>query len=100
MRSSPDQLTPESLVQDVFDRVRLDPSSSRPLYLQLTEQLRTLIDAGALASGQNLPAERVLAERLKVSRTTVKHCYDELRRLSVLSTHGRGGTVVHVPPRL
>lgn len=100
MRSRPDPLTPDPATQDVFDRVRLDQASSRPLYLQLTEQLRSLIDAGVLASGQNLPAERVLAERLKVSRTTVKHCYDELRSLSVLSTHGRGGTVVHAPPRL
>jgi GntR family transcriptional regulator len=100
MNSRPELAQPAPPVNDVFELVRLDLDSSRPLYLQLTEQLRALIEAGALSAGQNLPAERVLAERLKVSRTTVKHCYDELRGLSVLSTHGRAGTVVHAPPRL
>lgn len=92
--------TSQASTLDVLAGIHLDQHSSKPIYQQLSEQLRKLIDAGALPTGQNLPAERVLAEMLQISRTTVKHCYDELRGLNVLSTHGRGGTVVHATPRL
>lgn len=97
---SPAVLGASSPVADLVGRIRLDPASSRPYYLQLCEQLQGLIDTGKLPSGQNLPAERVLAEMLDVSRATVKRCYDALRESQALSTHGRGGTVVRATPRL
>lgn len=96
-KSAPDDASP---VANLVGRIRLDPSSSKPYYLQLCEQLQGLIDTGKLPSGQNLPAERVLAEMLDVSRATVKRCYDALRESQTLSTHGRGGTVVRATPRL
>ena len=82
---------------NVFQQIRLDHQSSQPYYQQLQQQLLALIESGALAPGQNLPAERALADLLQISRTTVKRCYDELREEEVLSTHGRGGTVVQGP---
>ncbi|MBI5333600.1 MAG: GntR family transcriptional regulator [Burkholderiales bacterium] len=91
---------PATPLADLVAGIRLDAASSRPYYLQLCEQLQALIDSGRLPSGQNLPAERVLAEMLDVSRATVKRCYDRLRQAQALSTHGRGGTVVRATPRL
>ncbi|MGR8979286.1 MAG: GntR family transcriptional regulator [Gammaproteobacteria bacterium] len=84
----------------LVNRLRLCGQTSEPAYLQLKRQLNALIEAGDLEAGYNLPSERVLAEALNVSRTTVKRCYDALRESQLLSTHGRGGTVVQGTPRV
>lgn len=80
--------------------VQLDADRAQPVYLQLVDALTQLMSAGVLAEGQHLPAERVLAAELGVSRTTVKRAYDHLREAQNLSTHGRGGTVVRHTPRV
>lgn len=80
--------------------VQLDAGRAQPVYLQLVDALTQLMSAGVLAEGQHLPAERVLAAELGVSRTTVKRAYDHLREAHNLSTHGRGGTVVRHTPRV
>ncbi|MDD2724990.1 MAG: GntR family transcriptional regulator [Methylovulum sp.] len=84
----------------LFDQLKISEQSSEPAYLQLKRQIDALIDNGVLETGHNLPSERVLAEALSVSRTTVKRCYDELRNSQRLSTHGRGGTIVQSPSRV
>ena len=82
------------------DRIRLASARSQPVYLQLVDELMRLMSEGVLAEGQHLPAERVLATELGISRTTVKRAYDRLRQAQNLSTHGRGGTVVRHTPRV
>lgn len=95
-----EQQEPTGPLSDWINRLQLNGQTSEPVYLQLKRQLSDLIEAGELETGYNLPSERVLAEALQVSRTTVKRCYDELRGSQRLSTHGRGGTVVQGPPRV
>lgn len=80
--------------------VQLDADRAQPVYLQLVDALTRLMSSGVLAEGQHLPAERVLAAELGVSRTTVKRAYDHLREADNLSTHGRGGTVVRQSPKV
>lgn len=87
-------------VAPLIDQLKLSDATSEPYYLQLKRQLNALIVGGELAAGYNLPSERVLAEALQVSRTTVKRCYDELRNSQHLASNGRGGTVVKEPPRV
>lgn len=84
----------------VLAKLKLNEATSEPYYRQMMRQIQALIDAGELKSGVNLPSERDLAESLRVSRTTVKRCYDALRESDALSTHGRGGTMVKAPPRV
>lgn len=73
-------------------------SSSEALWLQLHKRLIAQIKAGQWLPGQALPSEREMAEQLKVSRITVKRCYDELRREGWLSRgSGRGGSTVQQP---
>ncbi|WP_110666120.1 GntR family transcriptional regulator [Salinicola halophilus] len=56
----------------------LDPSHATPLYLQLAERLVEAIDSGQWRTGQALPSERALAERLGVSRITARKALDRL----------------------
>ncbi|MEZ5912695.1 MAG: PLP-dependent aminotransferase family protein [Paracoccaceae bacterium] len=55
----------------------LDPGAGG-LAAQLTHRLRELILQGLARPGQRLPASRVLAQELSVSRTTVLAAYDQL----------------------
>ena len=67
---------------------------AEPLYSQLERQLRGLIDEGRLRPGATLPAERLLAEMLGISRTTVKRGYAILREAGLIRAHGRLGFIV------
>ena len=58
--------------------VALDRESIVPIYRQLYDRLREHILTGALPEGTRLPAERALAERLAVNRSTVVRSYREL----------------------
>lgn len=69
--------------------LRIDRSRGTPLRLQVIEQIKGLVDKGALARGFRLPASRKLAERLGVSRSTVYEAYAELQAMGyVLSRPG------------
>ena len=71
-----------------------EPAGSGPLYLQLVERLEAAIASGLYKDGDSLPPERVLAESLEVSRTTVRKALDELiQRGRVVSRHGSGNFI-------
>jgi GntR family transcriptional regulator len=82
----------------LFDSLRLRDDTAEPLYQQLEQQLKALIENGSIAPGTTLPAERQLAERLGVSRVTVQRSYDGLRQRKLLSAHGRLGSIVQESP--
>jgi GntR family transcriptional regulator len=88
-------LTPNRPLHSML-RIRQD--TAMPLYRQLQEQLCRLIEQGAILPGTTLPAERVLAEALGVSRTTVQQCYHGLREMKLLVGRGRHGSVVQPAP--
>lgn len=70
---------------------------------QVLNHLRGLIQQGKLKPGERLPAERELAEMLKVSRPTLRAGLRSLAALGVLeSRHGSGTYVVDIdgPPVL
>ena len=56
----------------------LDRDDRKTLLDQLTDQLRHLIHAGRLGSGDRLPPSRTLAAELSVSRITVTNAYEQL----------------------
>ena len=61
---------------------------------RLAVALRSVVGAGLLAPGTRLPAERVLATSLAVSRATVTSALDELRADGTLESRQGSGTVV------
>lgn len=50
----------------------LEAIEPRRLYRQVADQIRTYLDSGALPVGARLPTERELADRLNVSRPTIR----------------------------
>lgn len=86
--------------EQLIEHLVPDREMAAPSYLQVADKLTQLIESGEIPPGQSLPSERVLAEKLQLSRTTVRRAYDELRAKDYLSTHGRAGVAVKTPPRL
>jgi GntR family transcriptional regulator len=81
--------------------LKLDRSSPIPLYYQLREQLREAIKDGRLEPHVALPTEPELAERVGVSRFTLRQAIDELVREGLVRRErGRGTFVAEVakPP--
>src|SRR5262245_13080422 len=72
--------------------------TSRPLYSHLVTLLESAIARGELPSGARVPPERTLAQRLKISRTTVVSAYRELESRGLLRGYVGRGTFVCAPP--
>jgi GntR family transcriptional regulator len=83
-----------------IQRLKPDAGISEPVYRQLQRQIIQMIQSGELGDGDSLPSERALADALRLSRTTIRRCYDELRGQDYISTHGRAGVMVKAPPRI
>ena len=58
--------------------IPLDPQSKKPLYEQIYSHIRQEIRTGGLKTADRLPSTRVLAEHLKVSRSTTQMAYEQL----------------------
>ena len=61
---------------------------------KIISQIRFLITSGELKSGDKLPPERKLSEKLGVSRNTVREAIRKLEFYGILKTHPQSGTVV------
>jgi DNA-binding transcriptional MocR family regulator len=72
--------------------------TERPLYGHLVSLLESAIASGDVPSGARLPPERALAERLKISRTTVVSAYRELEARGLLRGYVGRGTFVCAAP--
>jgi DNA-binding transcriptional MocR family regulator len=66
-------------------------------YRSLADRIRLLILDGRIPADTRLPAERDLAERLDVSRTTVTAAYRELRDADFLESVRGSGSVAQLP---
>ncbi|MCC6233534.1 MAG: GntR family transcriptional regulator [Verrucomicrobiales bacterium] len=79
--------------------LRIQAASGVPIYLQLVQQIRSLVASRQLAAGAELPAIRTLAERLLINPNTVARAYLELERANiVVKRHGSGTYVAENPP--
>ena len=58
----------------------LSNSSDKPIYEQISSQVKAQILSGTLAAGAKLPSIRALASDLGVSVITTKRAYDELEK--------------------
>ncbi len=66
-------------------------SSDKPIYEQITSQVKAQILSGTLAAGAKLPSIRALASDLGVSVITTKRAYADLEQLGFICTvQGKG----------
>lgn len=71
-------------------------SSSKPIYEQITSQMKAMIMNGSLEPGQAIPSMRALAKTLHVSVITVQKAYEDLQRDGFIETTvGRGSFVAY-----
>lgn len=69
-------------------------SGERPIYEQITSQIKTMIMAGRLKEGDPLPSMRTLAKELRISVITTKRAYEDLEREGFITTVvGKGSFV-------
>ena len=74
----------------------VDPSSGFPVYRQIMDQVRRMIVAGRLTSGEKLPSIRELAATLQINPLTVGKAYTELERSGIIEM--RRGLGMYRPP--
>ncbi|MGX7200084.1 aminotransferase-like domain-containing protein [Enterococcus nangangensis] len=74
---------------------KINPQRSVPVYQQIMEQVVEGARQGELLIGERLPAERQLANRLGVNRSTVSHAFEELVALGVLTRKTGSGTYLN-----
>lgn len=67
---------------------------NRRLYRQIAEQIIRLIEQGEYRPGARLPAERILAEKLEVSRPTVREALIALEVEGWIEIRGGAGVFV------
>ena len=72
----------------------ISSNSSKPIYDQITTQIKAMIMSGELPSGTPLPSMRALAKSTHISVITVKTAYENLQRDGFIETSvGRGSFV-------
>ena len=74
--------------------LHISQADSRPMYLQIMEQIRARIASGDWAAGRELPSIRALAASINVSVITVKRAYLELESEGVIVTRQGKGSFV------
>ena len=74
--------------------IQLDPTSDRPLFRQIADQILRAVREGKLPEGSRLPTERELSEELRLARGTVKKAYEELVREGIIQVRRGQGTFV------
>ena len=80
-----------------LEAVILDRASPVPLFFQLSEQIRVLIQDGQLSPGSFFAGEVELASLWEVSRPTVRRAIDELVQAGLVQRRRGLGTMVVRP---
>ena len=78
-------------------RMPLQAVEPRRLYLQIADQIRSLIESGEVERGARLPAERDLAKQLKVSRPSLREALIALEMEGLLDVRVGSGIYVTQP---
>ncbi|MCL2566235.1 MAG: PLP-dependent aminotransferase family protein [Defluviitaleaceae bacterium] len=84
---------------DLLYDIKLNKDSNTPLYHQLAEGIRVLIEDGRLSPGEKLPSIRKFAEHISVNNITVVNAYKHLESRKILYSHIGKGTFVSGKPK-
>lgn len=73
---------------------RPNPASGVPIYLQLIEQIKHIIESGILRPGEQLPGIRKIADELVMNPNTVAKAYRELEHEGIIELRQGSGAFV------
>lgn len=71
-------------------------SGDKPIYEQITDQIKNMVMSGQLKEGMPLPSMRTLAKELRISVITTKRAYEELERDGFIVTMVGKGSFIRV----
>lgn len=72
----------------------ISSNTKKPIYEQITSQMKEMIMSGELQTGDPIPSMRALAKTIHVSVITVQKAYEDLQRDGFIETTvGRGSFV-------
>ncbi len=69
-------------------------SAGKPIYEQITSQIKEMIMNGTLKEGDPLPSMRNLAQQLRISIITTKRAYEDLERDGFIESFTGKGSFV------
>lgn len=69
-------------------------NKSKPIYEQITSQIKSAIMSGEMQPGEMLPSMRALAKSLHISVITAQKAYEDLQRDGFIETVTGRGTFV------
>ena len=75
-------------------QIHISTTDGVPIYQQVVNQIKYLVAAGRLTAGEELPAIRVLADRLLINPNTVARAYRELETAGIVEKRRTAGTYV------
>lgn len=72
----------------------ISSNTSKPIYEQITSQMKAMIMSGELKTGDPIPSMRSLAKTIHVSVITVQKAYEDLTRDGFIETTVGQGSFV------
>ena len=82
-----------NIEESIMDII-ISNASGKPIYEQITEQIKEQIMNGELNEGNPLPSMRALAQQLRISIITTKRAYEELEREGFIESFTGKGSFV------
>lgn len=80
-------------------QLHINPAASKPLYVQIMDEIRRLVVLGQLKPEHPLPPVRRLAAELRINHNTIVQAYRELERDGLVYVkRGQGTFVAERPP--
>lgn len=86
MTAVPEDRPPEAGKEHQGLDIIISNSNGKPIYEQITDQIKAAIMSGTLAEGERLPSIRALANSLRVSAITTKRAYADLEAQGFIVT--------------
>lgn len=74
--------------------MRQDFQSSKPIYMQIADQIFYRLVRKELVPGDKLPSVREMAIQTKVNPNTIQRTYSEMERLGIVETRRGQGTFI------
>ena len=72
----------------------ISSNTNKPIYEQITSQIKAMVMSGELQTGDPIPSMRSLAKSIHVSVITVQKAYEDLQRDGFIETTvGRGSFI-------